>query len=75
MKKAHQLAMKAAGFKDPHKELNKEGVYEHLRMAHQHLKQIFYSDKYEEKFDHRQRTAIDVVNGALYNAEGFFTEF
>lgn len=58
-----------------HKPLETDEIYSKLRQAHSILKDIYFSDKWEEKYEHKQRNAIELVNLALYNAESLFTDF
>lgn len=57
------------------KELSTSEIYDKLRQAHELLKDVYYSENYTERYDHRQRDAVELVSAALYVAEGFFTDF
>lgn len=46
-------------------------IYEHLRMAHQELKEVFRHNNYGS-LDEQEKNALESVSGVLYMAEAIF---
>jgi uncharacterized protein YkvS len=57
-----------------HAELDNEGIYEKLRIAHSLIKDVIFMENYN-KLSNEQKNAIDAIHSVLYMTEHYFTEF